>query len=341
MSPQVHQQLKYSLLATFHYFDILGLAPSPFELWRYWINPNRFGSLHVPQSAGTWSFFSGLLTALQSENLIMERGGFWRLKSAGGATRPRIESAKQVDRKLKRAREIIRALRGVPFLRTVFISGSVALGHAKAHSDIDVLIVAQEGRIWLTRTLVTFVLGLRRMWRHDRLTRDRACLNHYITHEHLNIQHPSLYNAFTYAHLIPLWESAVLGPSPHGKSLLGKFYEANDWLKDYLFKKPEPAVCRWQVKDVGFTRRVRIFGERLLGGWVGNRLEFALGGFQRRRIKRDPRTTAPGGRVEVSEYALEFHPESQEVKILAAYNERLWRHISDELNVERDSGLSR
>ena len=336
MHPQVRQQLKHSLLATFHYFDILGLAPSPFELWRYWINPNRFGALHVPQSAGTWSVFSDLLDTLQKDKLIIERGGFYQLAQSGAAARPRIESAKQVDRKLKRARKIIKALRGVPFLRAVFISGSVALGHAKAPSDIDVLIVAQEGRIWLTRTLVTLILGLSRMRRHDRLTRDRACLNHYITDQRLDIPHPSLYNAFTYAHLIPLWEAQKEGQTP----LLGRFYSANGWLKDYLFKKPDPAVCRWPVKDGGFTRRVRIWGERLLGGWAGSRLEAALGGFQKRRIKRDPRTTAPGGRVEVSEHALEFHPESQEVKILAAYNERLGRHISDELNVERDSGLT-
>lgn len=72
--------------------------------------------------------------------------------------------------------------RFTPGLNEVYIAGSMALGNAGEHSDFDVIVVTEPGRLWTCRffTLLIFTfLG----WRTNiagRRTRDGFCFNHFI-----------------------------------------------------------------------------------------------------------------------------------------------------------------
>lgn len=331
MQSAARKQLELALLATLGYFEVLGLALSPFELWRYLINPNRFGAIHVPPSACNLEVIYKLIAELEARQLLQIRAGFVSLPSTLKQEHERLVFLKCRDEKLKKAHLIAKSLRGIPFLRAVFLSGSVALGNTRAGSDLDLLIVAKAGRIWLVRTLVTLTLVLSRRRRHANLTRDRACLNHYITDADLSIPYPSLYNALTYSHLVPLFLAA-------NQNYLGEFYGANSWLKDYLAQVPSGRILPGQVASAKKRQFSRRTSEKLLDGWVGNILEYLVRHFQWRRIQKDPRTRAPGGRVIATDRALEFHPQSQETKILAAYNLRL-KKLEPKLSPEQNSGL--
>lgn len=48
----------------------------------------------------------------------------------------------------------------LPFVRRIYLTGSVASGRATTQSDIDLLIVAGVNRLWITRALVVGVLKL-------------------------------------------------------------------------------------------------------------------------------------------------------------------------------------
>jgi len=58
-----------------------------------------------------------------------------------------------------------------------------------------------------------------------------------------------------------------------------------------------------------------------------------------RRIEADPATHAAGGRVVADEQELEFHPRSQEVSVLDAYNRTAAQLLGD-IPREADSGLT-
>lgn len=340
MQATTQQALERAILATAAYFDVLGLAVTPFELWRYLINPKRLGAEHLPPKAVTLAVAYELLGQPFLKERLETTLGFVHLKGRAALAAARIAATKQVAAKLKIARVIVRRLRWAPFLRAVFLSGSVAVGHPVKKSDLDLLIIAAEGRLWLCRTLVTLATFSMGVKRQGRRTRDRVCLNHYLTENHLAIPYPSLYNAFTYAHLLPLFEVSKLSElSKVSKlSLIDKFYEANAWLNNYILLPSRDPLFRWQLADRGLARAVRQTLERLLGGPFGQALERLFSALESRRIERDPRTHAPGGRVKVSRYALEFHPDSPEKKVINGYNTLTARLVA-RFQAEADSGL--
>lgn len=335
MKPLTAAALEASLLASVTYFDVLGLAITPFELWQYWISPARFGQRVAPNAAALAIVFELLDQPFLKQRLTITQG-FVHLQGRAQLVETRISMMKRQAEKLKRVRSIVRRLRWLPFLKAVFISGSVAVGHPKPESDIDLLVVVKAGRIWLTRVLVdraAFIMGRKR---RGFLTRDRACLNHYITDEHLTIQFPSLYNAVTYKHLLPIWEAG------REAGLLAKFYTANAWLKDFLFTPPRlKPDYRWQINSQGVSPNIRNILEYLLTGRFGNFLERSLGRWQKRRIEADPRTHRPGGRVKADHTQLEFHPDSREVDILKRYNAAMRATGINNFQPEPDSGLTK
>lgn len=327
--------LKLAIRASVAYFEVLGVALTPCELQRYLINPRRLNGEHMPPGAASLAVVFELVDELVAAGEIGMTQGFLHMPGRAERVARRIDFMKYRDAKLKRAAVIVRNLRWIPFVRGVFLSGSVAVGHPRTQSDLDFLIVVAPGRIWLSRALVdrvTYILGVKR---HNSLTKDRACLNHYLTSDHLTIPYASLYNAMTYAHLLPLWEG-----QSRRRSLLEQFYAANEWLGDYVLGRPsDPDYC-WQVADSRYSRAVRRGFERALGGRFGESLERALGRWQAARINRDPRTHAPGGRVVATSCQLEFHPDSREVGILKKYNGLISRFGLPAFRPEKDSGLA-
>ncbi|MFH1461248.1 MAG: hypothetical protein ABIF84_02410, partial [Patescibacteria group bacterium] len=264
---------------------------------------------------------------------ISQQNGFYFLKNRNRIIRERIKRQLTADQKWKKARRIIRLLQTIPFIRMVAVSGSLGMNNPKENSDIDLLIVTQAGRIWTCRALTTLFIHLFGQRRHGQLTRNRFCLNHYLTEQSLRIPYQSLYNAQTYAHLVPLWQAQ--------SNIYQKFQKANLWLNSYLVNYPiSEQGYLTALKGNKFLKAIRRLRQFILDTWLGNRLEFFLKEFQQRRIRKDPLTHKPGGRVVFNDEQLEFHPDSPEKRILEKYNQKIKELGFEELEQEKDSGLT-
>ncbi len=159
---------------------------------------------------------------------------------------------------------------------------------------------------------------------------NKFCFNHYITTDSLTIKHESLYNAQTYAHLVP---SAI---SP---TLAGEFFAANLWINKYLYNfTPHQRVKRRRVLYNSFLRGISRVIEAAIDGTVGDLLEKLARAFQQKRIQSNPATHVPGGRVVYTNTELEFHPRSFERVVLDHYN-AVTRRLAISMNPEADSGL--
>jgi predicted nucleotidyltransferase len=335
--------LEKAILATLVYYDVLDRPLTGWEIFRYLVKIRQEQNSSVSSQNNKISL-SDILNILENSpsltELIDQKNGFYFLKNRSEIVKERIERQKIADQKWKKAKRVIRLLQIIPFIRLVAISGSLAMNNTKKESDIDLLIITQAGRIWTCRGLTTLFIHLIGQRRHGSLTKDRFCLNHYLTNQSLKIPFKSLYNAQTYAHLVPIWEchSQLVGSDI---PLYKRFQEANQWIGDYLVFYP--ISQRGYLRKIGsnqwftFFRKCREF---ILDRRFGDAIEFILKKFQERRIKKDPLTYQSGGRVVFNDSQLEFHPDSPEKKVLKKYNQKMNELGLVELGREDDSGLT-
>jgi len=85
--------------------------------------------------------------------------------------------------------------------------------------------------------------------------------------------------------------------------------------------------------------KARRYKEMILDTSVGDWLEKKLRKKQEQRIKKDPMTLKPGGRVVFNDNQLEFHPDSPEKGVLEKYNKKLEEIGLAALGHQKDSGL--
>lgn len=317
------EQLEKSIIATLAYYDILGLPLTGFEVYKYLTNVDN------PIS------FYNVLDLLENNGLLQKhlgrKNGFYFLKGRVNIVWQRIKKEKIIQEKWKKRKSTIKLLAAVPFLRTVVLSGSMAVGNTGKDSDIDLLIIVKTGRIWTTRLLVTILLSILGARRHGKFIKDRICLNHYITDTSLKINFPSLYNAQTYVHLIP-----ILGDA----KMFTRFQKENSWVREKLpfYLSTSNGGNLKYLKSSLFLRVIAGLGELVLREKWGDFVERILAGWQRKVIGR--KTDASGrGRITVDDTQLEFHPSSPEAWIIDKYNRKIEELGFPELAQEKDSGL--
>ena len=323
--------LEKSILATLVYYDVLERPLTGLEVFKYLIS--RDISKEERKKINLNQVLDLLENSPTLSNLIGQKNGFYFLKGRPKVIKERIERQKIADQKWKKAKRLIKLLETIPFIRLVTVSGSLAMNNTKEEADIDLLIITQAGRIWTCRGLTTLFVHLIGQHRHGPLTKDRLCLNHYLTDKSLKIPFKSLYNAQTYAHLVPIWGIKL-------PRIYNQFQKANRWIGDYLIFYPRGQEGYLKkIKSNRFLVSSRKVREFILDKKIGDGLEFLLRKFQERRIKKDPLTYQVGGRVVFDNKQLEFHPDSPERWILEKYNQKMRQLGLAELAQERDSGL--
>ena len=212
----------------------------------------------------------------------------------------REEFAKVKWRKALRA---LRWYRLVPFVRAVFVSGSLSINNADELSDFDLIIVAKHGRIWLVRamTLALFqLLGvLRKHIHHAGHAPDKICPNHYITDRSLAIPFRNIYTAQLYSRLAPV----II----NDRNLIENFKKENGWVTEYF---------PW---NMDMSRKLKAKSYNLKAGKLGNWLERYARDYQLRRIKANGVVPIPGGHLICTDDMLAFHSGSNAGKIIEEY----------------------
>ncbi|NOQ67971.1 hypothetical protein GQ568_00855 [Patescibacteria group bacterium] len=247
----------------------------------------------------------------------------------------RLDRKKIWDRKWKKAKKIFWIMQIIPFTKLVMGSGSFSLGNTRKDSDVDLMIVARRGRIWTVRTFFTLLTSLLRVRRYKDKTEDMICLNHYITDRSLRIPFESLYTIQLYYHILSVYNSG------EDRKLFKKFQEENKWMKKYLenyeFSNLEGLRS---IKRSKILNSISKIFEFILFGRMGDYFEKKMSEIQTNRIKKDPLNSKKGGRITISDDQLEFHPNSQERKIIPEFNRRMKELGLSEFANQKDSGLN-
>mgnify|MGYP001563224669 CR=1 FL=1 len=292
--------LQEEIFATLAYYDVHNMPLRAGEVFRYLIKKE--------------SSFPSRQEIEKELKAIPEREGYYYLFGREYLVPLRHKRAKLAWDKWRRTYRAMKWLRAVPFVRVIFASGSLALHNTEELSDLDILLVVKNGRIWFVRLgvlTILAVLGIRR--KHtDRFAPDKICPNHFVTDASLKIPFQSVYTAQLYANLIPLVVT--------DRSLLKKFEIANEWVFHYLH--------HWQMEEGHIIARglgdvARRFGEFFLAGRLGDFLENLARYFQKRRIEAHAVPLHPGGHLAYTNTQLAFHSDSSETELLLRYEQNM------------------
>lgn len=325
--------LRNSILATLVYYDVFDYPLTLLEVYKYLINPGRISRITGGIGEIKISDISEELDRLAGSGTIGHKNGFYFLKERNEIYDLRLERHKIADRKWKKFLKMVRFLALAPYLRGVFASGSMAINNTDDESDFDILVIAKSGRLYTGRFflwLISSLGGIRRK-KHEKIAPDKLCFNHYITDDRLYIPHESIFNAQTYVNLKPVMI---------GTELADEFYSANLWLNNYVYNfHPQREWARRSVNRPVLFKFIAKTAEFFLDITFGNKIESIFKNFQQKRIKSDPATYEPGGRVIFTDKELEFHPRSFERVVIEKYKANLAKLGVVARIDENDSGL--
>lgn len=249
-SPEMFS-IEQAMLETLAYSDIFDYPLRVEEIHRYLSLPVSLSELNVILSVQDQiiKMVDGYYVIAGREYLVALR-------------RHREIASRQI---LERAIRYGRLLGSLPFIRMVGLTGSLALQNCDSDADIDYLLVASHGRVWLARALA-LLLG-----RITSIFSDTLCPNLIISEHVLEWQQRDLYTARELCQMIPI----------SGSDVYIRFRQANTWTNSYLPNASNaPGICPGEMSR---PTRLRSIWEWPFRGAFGDRLEeWEMG----RKIKR-------------------------------------------------------
>ncbi|MBU1151844.1 hypothetical protein KJ632_03405 [Patescibacteria group bacterium] len=181
----------------------------------------------------------------------------------------------------ERVRKYLPVLRFVPGIRMVAVCNNLAFGKVSEHSDIDLFIVAKEGRLFVVRTFVTAILHLLGVRRHGDKVAGRFCLSFFVDDSALDLRGIALENDV----YLKIWMMTMKPVVDDG--VFEKFLMVNEVRNDFTGKVFKP---------------FRFFS--FASGGISNKL-FAF--FQLRMIENKRRKLADHSGIVANMHMLKFH----------------------------------
>ncbi len=164
------------------------------------------------------------------KNLKLKKtAGFYHLAGREQIVDLRKKREKTSLLKITKAAQAIALLSKIPTIKMVALTGGLAMLNADKDDDIDLLIVAQKGTLWLTRLISTITLNLMGVRRKptDKTFKDKVCLNMFVEDGHLTLpkKEQDLYGAHEVCQTKPLFDK---------DNTYHRFLKANSWAKKFL-----------------------------------------------------------------------------------------------------------
>lgn len=165
---------------------------------------------------------------LKNQKDIRIKDGFYFLYNQSIVAR-RINRQKISTRKMEEAQKLKQLFSKIPSIVAVFVTGTVAVGNANTSDDIDLLIITEPQKLWITRLVINGILDCMRKRRrpHEKTSSDKFCLNLWLTADNMKIEkaRQNLYSAFEVVQARPIYEK---------NNASKQFLYENRWVKEYL-----------------------------------------------------------------------------------------------------------
>jgi hypothetical protein len=195
-----------------------------------------------------------------------------------------------------------RILASLPFIRLVGLTGSLALQNCDETADIDYLLVAAHGRVWITRAFA-LLLG-----RFTSLFGNTLCPNLIISDQVLAWQKRDLYSARELCQMIPI----------SGTDVYKRLRQINSWTNSLL--PNASSAPELGTKELADPSRFQSLFEWPLRGAFGDRIEVWEGD---RKIKRFTNQTGYGPETQFDRNICQGNFDQHGLQTKAAFQRRL------------------
>ncbi len=269
-----------ALLRTLHYFDFFDHALSLEEL-------HRFLSVVASVEAVRDSVEHAV-----AEGVVYSGNGYYGLREETVALRKQYEALNA--RKMRSARRMSRLIRMFPFVRGVYLSGSLSkLGVQSKEDDLDFFILTAPSRVWTAKLLL---IAFKKVFLLD--SEKYFCINLLMDETKLKVNKQNLYTATEVVTLVTLRGSA-------GRE---RFLAANRWVQTYF-----PNVVLPEHSSP--PKRKRGVVEGLINMFFGDRLER----WAQRKFTAHMKahTDQKEGYYEADSHSSAYFPQSVEQRLLA------------------------
>lgn len=233
---------------------------------------------------------------------LHRRGDYVFLPGREETVRTRIRR-RRVSRTLwPRARKYALQVAALPFVRMVAITGSLARDHAHEGADVDLLVVAETGRLWVCRALVGLLA--RKAAREGVV----LCANYFLSEEALELDERTVYTAHELLQMVP-----VAGPKSYRE-----LRERNRWTRRHL-PNASNATLPNDLPETGggwVRRAAEAFLRTPVGAWL-DRLE------RRRKWRRSLKENRDLTEARFDADCFKGHFDGHGRRTLAAYETRL------------------
>jgi hypothetical protein len=288
--------LQSTVLNVLAYFDVFAHPLTVEEIERFAIG-----------TATSQDQIREALKRLATNGLVHQAGQYWGLHEVENNVRERLAAESRARTRMPRAEVMARRIARFPFVRAVFISGSLSKGCLAADGDIDFFVVTTPGRLWVARTLLVlykkvFLLNSRRDF----------CVNYFLDTEHLTVEDRNRFTATEVVTLMPMY----------GNGTTEAFFARNAWAFKMLPGAPTP-----KSRELGIgPARSKGLMERLLLGRFGDALDhwcmqLTWHYWKRKFSELDPQAFELALRTRT--YVSKHHPRNFQARVMDGHGQRL------------------
>lgn len=193
-----------------------------------------------------------VLDELKGSGIVDQKNEWFFI--SGRKYNKRIAEQSNSDHAFVKAKKYASLINQFPFVRGVYISGSLSKDWADETTDVDYFIITEPQRLWICRTLLIlykkiFLLNSRKYF----------CLNYFIDTSHLEIQEKNIFTATEINFLKPVIN----------EHLYEQFLLANTWTRKYYSQNLlDPSNIIPSKKGI-----FKGMGEAILKGKIGEWLD--------------------------------------------------------------------
>ncbi len=317
MKKTLSLKIQKNSIASFLYFDTLDISPTAFQLWRMCLDMGKIRgetARHMQPKEASLRDIISFLDDWEKKGVVICENGMYTLAKKYEHFAKRKLSIKYSDEKRIGVKKWTRLFRYIPFIRGIILTGGVASQCADKKSDWDVLIITASKRIWTARALMAFCTHFFGKRRYGIYTKDRFCLNHFITESSLEMRTRDVYSAKEYVFAIPLCN----------QRLYRDFIKSNLWIRSFFpfweMPRTQHTLC---LARGNYGEKIQHFFERLLSWDI---VEKSLRSWQKKKIQKNPKTRFPGSYIVAEDEALIFLPRPHGPRVFEAFKQSMFEY---------------
>lgn len=233
------------------------------------------------------------LNRLLKKKKIQNLSDYYFLKNKKQLISKRKRRQKISKKLLLKAKILTQVLKIIPWIKLVGISGGLAVDNCSRKDDIDLFLITDANRIWLSRIFAIVIFDSLRVRRKVNMkpaqVSGKFCFNTILDEDHLEQSFKDLYTAHEVLQMKLLWQR---------EGIYTKYLSDNDWAFEYL--------PNWTSR-IKYSKVKKDKGSKII-----DLLELLAKWFQLKIMKEVK------ARERIEEGGLYFHPNDARAKILAA-----------------------